>query len=111
VRTYIPALLSHATGLEELTIGMPLPAYLFNALLQSFGSMQHLHSISLRGSGLADARCTQLCAALSDYRTLKSLDLTGCSLTDIGASAVAALLKHNADTCASESLSAVMHRA
>lgn len=100
VNSSVLALFGQATALEELTFSMQLPKHLFNALTQGVGSMLHLNSLSLRGSGLADAQCAQLCVSLCDCRALKCLDLAGCSLTDIGATSVAALVKHRANMCA-----------
>jgi hypothetical protein len=99
IQSSLSALFPQATALEALTISMPLPTQLFNALTQGFQHMQHLHSLSLCGSGLSDARCSKLCVALSDCRALKSLDLAGCSISDNGATAVAALVKHRANKC------------
>lgn len=100
VKSAILALFSQAEALEALTMSMPLPTHLLNALTRSIGSMQHLRTLSLRGSRLADAKSAQLCVVLRECRALKSLDLAGCSLTDSGATAVAALVKHRANKCA-----------
>lgn len=100
VKTSVQHLFSVAEALEELTFSMPLPHYLFKALVQGIGNMQHLHSLSLRGSRLADAKCADLCAVLCECRALRVLDLAGCCLTDTGSTAVAALVKHRANKCA-----------
>lgn len=107
VKTSVVTLFSQATALEELTFCMPLPTHLFKALAQGLSNIQHLHSLSLRGSRLADAKCAQLCTVLCECRALKVLDLAGCSLTDTGATAVAALVKHRANKCATAIVSSL----
>lgn len=96
-KSSVVALFREATAISELTVGMPLPKQLFAALTQAVVSIQHLQSLSLRGSRLTDAKCAHLCVALSDCRSLKTLDLTGCALTDISATVVASLMKQRAN--------------
>ncbi|KAL0039275.1 hypothetical protein WJX79_001133 [Trebouxia sp. C0005] len=96
VPSAIKEVLAHGTALEELTIGMSLPAAVWKALCSSLGAHQSLQTLSLAGSAIGDATLQVLSDGLRANQTIAELNLCGCKISDEGVKVLAGIIKANA---------------
>lgn len=87
--------MSHAEALTSMELeGLPLGSDLLHEFIQGIQSCGPLQNVSLHRSPVGDEGCRLICHAIKGLTNIKCVDLSGCGITDRGATAVAEMLKY-----------------